>query len=116
MSFVKLGNKIYNTDQILCIEDYFGDEENQVVLCLLNKAKIRLQITMEEALEALGPSLIQIGGMYLDPDEVLAVSAFTDAQNAVVPNKALIWLGPNDGEYFAVPVSIEEAVALINKG
>ena len=113
MSFVKLGEKIYNTDHIRIVSPY-GDDSCR--LYFANGTNVHIEITTAEALEALGPSLISIGGMYLDPDEVLAVSTFTDSQNAVVPDKALIWLGPNDGEYFSVPVSVEETVALINKG
>ncbi len=115
MSFVKLGEKIFNTDHIVTIEDSVSGEANTIIR-MTNGDKFFMSITKMDVLEALGPSLISIGGMYIDPDEVLAVSSFTDANNAVVEDKALIWLGPGDDDFFSVPVSPGEAVALINKG
>ena len=94
MSFVKLGHTIFNTDHIITVEKM----DNRCCITFVDGNTNRVSVSIEDALKALGPSLICIGGMYLDPDEVLAVSAFTDAQNCVVKDKALIWLGPDGTE------------------
>ena len=117
MSFVKLGEKIYNTDQILFIEEtYDSISINGCRLHLRNGSNCRIGISIKEASKALGPSLIEIGKMYLDPSEVLAISYFTDNKGKVIENKTLIWFGSGDNDYFVVNVPMKEVVNLINKG
>ena len=59
--------------------------------------------------------LIKIGGLYVDPERVIAVSNIEETHMVASGAACLIWIGPTDQDYFLVRVSKEEAVKKINK-